>query len=82
LNLPGRYSQTINVAAMLGRQAADQAIKAKLQYRAFDSKGKLLTQGQLDAQGNTQPIFTATPEKIQVTLAGGDWVRATDTDHA
>jgi uncharacterized protein (DUF2345 family) len=30
LNLPGRYSQTINVAAMSGRQAADQHSIARI----------------------------------------------------
>jgi type VI secretion system secreted protein VgrG len=81
LNMPARCSQTINVAALLGRRASDQVIKARLPYRAYDSDGKLLAQGHLDMQGNTQPIYTDLPQKIRITFGDGNWVRSSDTDH-
>ncbi len=81
LNLPSRYSQTVNVAALLGRHAVDQTIKVALRYRAYDSKGKLLAQGRLDAQGNTQAIYTDRPEKIRIALGDGAWIRSADADH-
>lgn len=81
LNMPSRFSQTVNVAALLGRHASDQALKAELSYRAYDAKGKLLTQGQLDAHGNTQPIYTDNPERIRITLGDGAWVRSADVNH-
>jgi len=81
LNAPRRYSQTINVAALLGRQASNQTIKADLSYRAYDSTGKLLAQGRLDTHGNTQPIYTDRPEKIRIALGDGAWIRSADANH-
>lgn len=81
LNAPRCYSQTINVAALLGRQASNQTIKADLSYRAYDSTGKLLAQGRLDAHGNTQPIYTDRPEKIRIALGDGAWIRSADANH-
>lgn len=81
LNRPQRFSQTVNVAALLGRRASDQALKADMGYRAYDLQGRLLAQGQLDAQGNTQPIYTASPQKIRIALGDGDWLRSADVHH-
>ena len=81
LNEPARYSQSVNVAALLGRKVSDQCVNARLTYRAFDAKGKLLAQGLLDAQGSTQPIYTDTPQKVRLSLGDGQWVKVSDADH-
>jgi hypothetical protein len=81
LNEPKQYSQSVNVAAILGRNPDDQSVSARLKYRAFDAEGKLLAQGLLDAQGSTQPIYTDTPQKVRLSLGDGQWVKVSDADH-
>lgn len=81
LNLPRRFSQTVNVAALLGRHASNQALKARLTYRAYDDQGQLLAQGQLDAHGNTRPIYTDKPQVIRIALGDGAWIRSADANH-
>ena len=78
------YSQTINFAGLIGRDADTGLLLARLPYEAYNEKGEAIPggNGTLSKDGITQPIFTAQSETIKIVLGGdGEWLKFGDVNH-
>lgn len=79
---PGVFSQSINVANLIGRDEATGALLAQVPYSIRAKDGTRIASSTTDKDGNTQRIFTKEKEEVDLYLGDGEWRVFVDVKHS